>query len=133
MGGLPTLENTSLDIQGYSVPYTTYARDNEDTYWLLGVYKYPSVFDMSDVSARLGDALDSTVQNTQGATLTNSEYIQLDDRAAISAKYTVTQSDQSFGIYYLSTLLDNTMYTLLSAGGNKSDFNTFIESFHVAY
>lgn len=133
IGGLPTVENTSIDVQGYSVPYTTYERDNDNTYWILGVYKYPSDFDMSDVNARLEGSLNGAIQNTQGATLVKSEYVQLDGRTAIKAEYTVTQSSQLINVYYLSTLLGNTMYALLGSGGSESDFNTFVNSFHIIH
>lgn len=128
--GLPVSENASIDVEGYAIPYATYERDNGDSYLLIGVYKYPSNFDMSDVNARLEGALNGSIQNTQGASLDTSEYIQLDGRKAIKAKYIVSQSGQTIVVRYLATMLGNTLY-LLMGSCDEPDFDIFINSFHV--
>lgn len=129
--GFPTVENTTIDVQGYTVPYATYERDNDGTYWIVAVTKYPADFDMSDITARLEGSLNGAVQNTQGAYLISSEFVELDGHTAIQGKYAIELSGETFENYYLATLRGNTMYVLLS-NSSEADYTTFRNSFRSA-
>lgn len=126
--GFPVVENSSLDVQGYSIPYNTYEKDNGDDFWIVAVSKYPPSFDMSDTKARLEGALNGAIQNTPGAVYVSSSYIKLDGHTALKGKYKVVISGETYDMYYLATLRGNTLYGLLGSS-SESDFDIFINSF----
>jgi hypothetical protein len=127
--GNPTASNNSLDVQGVSVPYTNYERDNDSSYWVTEVFDYPSQFDMSDVNARLEGALNGSVENTQGATLANSSFTTMAGYTAINGKLVVQNGNGTINEYVKGFLKGNQMFYFIGSGATESDFNYFTNSF----
>jgi len=127
--GNPTPSNSSISVQGVSVPYDSYERDNNSSYWAVEVFKYTSQFDMSDVNARLEGALNGSVENTKGATLTSSSYTRMAGHTAITGLLSVSQSNQTINEYITDFLNGNTMYSFIGSGATQSNFNQFTGSF----
>jgi hypothetical protein len=129
--GNPTATDSSVQVQGVSVPTTSYERDNNNgnTIFYVTVDSYPSQFDMSDTKARLEGALNGEVENTKGATLVSSSYGTLAGSTSITGHATVSESGQTFDMYNTSLLKGNTLYNILTVGASESDFNNFANSF----
>lgn len=132
--GNPTATDSSVQVQGVSVPTTSYERDNNNgnTIFYVTVDNYPSQFDMSDTKARLEGALNGEVENTKGATLVSSSYGTLAGYTSITGHATVSESGQTFDMYNTSLLKGNTLYNILTVGASESDFNNFANSFQFA-
>lgn len=129
--GNPTATDNSIQVQGVSVPTTTYERDNNNgnTDFLVSVDNYPSQFDMSDTNARLEGALNGEVENTKGATLVTSSYGTLAGQTSITGHISVDTSGQTFDMYDTSLLKGNTLYNIVTIGATEQDFNSFANSF----
>lgn len=128
--GNAATSNSSLDVQGVSVPTTTYERDNGSSYYLIQVIEYPSQFDMSDTNARLEGALNGSVENTKNATLASSSFTQFAGYTAIQGVISVPNGSDTITEHETAFLKGNTMYVLLSSGGSDDDNSTFTNSFH---
>lgn len=129
--GNPTATDSSVQVQGVSVPTTSYERDNNNgnTIFYVTVDNYPSQFDMSDTKARLEGALNGEVGNVKGATLVSSSYGTVAGYTSITGHATVSDSGQTFDMYNTSLLKGNTLYNILTVGASESDFNNFANSF----
>jgi|GEM_PF-4584424 hypothetical protein len=127
--GLPTASDSSISVQGIDVPTTTYEKDLGDSYYTVQVVSYPSQFIMSDINARLEGALNGSVQNTEGATLTSSSYLTFNGYTALRGTISVPENDPPYTEYELLFLKGNDLYIFLSVGASEDDFNKFVNSF----
>jgi hypothetical protein len=129
--GNPTATDSNIEVQGISVPTTSYERDNDNgnTIFYVTVDNYPSQFDMSDTKARLEGALNGEIENTKGATLVSSTYATTAGYTSITGHASVSESGQTFDMYNTSLLKGNTLFNILTVGATESDFNNFANSF----
>lgn len=127
--GSPTVSTSSMTIQGISMPTTIFERNNGGNYFATKVVSYPSNFDMSDTDARLQAALNSSVQNMQGAKLTSTSFIQLAGYRALAGVITVTQGNLSLQQHETALLKGHTMFLFISSAASASDYATFTSSF----
>lgn len=129
--GNPTATDSNVEVQGVSVPTTSYERDNNNgnTIFYVTVDSYPSQFDMSDKNARLEGALNGEVENVKGATLVSSSYGTLAGYTSITGHASVSDSGQTFDMYSTSLLKGNTLYNIMTVGASEQDFNSFTNSF----
>jgi hypothetical protein len=129
--GNPTATDSSVQVQGVSVPTTTYERDNnnDNRDFLVSVDNYPSQFDMSDTNARLEGVLNGEIENVKGATLVSSSYGTLAGYTSITGHATVSDSGQTFDMYSTSLLKGNLLYNIITVGASEQDFSSFANSF----
>ena len=129
--GNPTATDSNIQVQGVTVPTTSYERDNNNgnTIFQVSVDDYPSQFDMSDTKARLEGALNGEVSNVKGATLVSSSYGTLAGYTTIIGHETFSSSGQNYDIYSTCLLKGNTLYNVLTLGATETDFNSFASSF----
>ena len=129
--GNPTATDSTVQVQGVSVPTTTYERDNNNgnTDFIVSVDKYPASFDESDVNARLEGALNGEIQNVKGATLVSSNFGTLAGYTSITGHARVSESGQTYDLFSTDLLKGNTLYQIITVGASETDFNSFTTSF----
>ena len=127
--GNPTSENSSLDVQGVAVPYSSYSRYNGDIGYVVMACEYPSEFDMSDVDASLEGSLNGSVQNIKGGSLISSHYEQFKGYRAIRGIISVSVDSKIYNMYELVFIKGNTKHIFMTFDVPQSDFEKFINSF----
>lgn len=126
----PTNTNSSIDVQGVSVPTSTYTSEmnNGNTAYLVAVDSYPEQFDVSDSKAVLEAGLNGQL-TSEKAKLISSSYGTLEGYTSLNSHSTVDISGQPFDSFATLFLKGNTLYQIVTIGANESDFNAFVGSF----
>lgn len=131
--GFPSTKSQNLDVEGVPVPLTQYVKDldNGSKAYIAQVAKYPK--DQLDITANIRGALDGSINGSaQGddSTITDSENSsEFLGYPAATATVQNTQSSEPITIYTLSFVKGNDLYTLMTAGVSKPDFDRFTKSF----
>lgn len=133
--GDPTVSNSYLLFKqagrDISVPFTTYKRDDGNALYQVIIYEYPSVFDMSDIDARLKAAINSSVQNFKSASLVSSKFGQFAGHRSINGVISVNSDGTTLDVYDTAFLKGNTLYLLLTVDANQTAFNSFASTFQL--
>lgn len=127
--GFPEIERETLQFEGYSIPYTSYAKDTDggEVAYLAAVYDY-SGLELNENGALEG-AVNGAVQNTQGASLISSNFTTYKGLNAIDAYYTLPLDSKTYNAYIKGFIKSGKMYSLFSFGATKTEFDKFVESF----
>lgn len=126
--GFPETARDSIDANGYSIPYTTYTKymDNGEIAYMVGVFDYSGI-ELNETGALEG-AVNGAVQNTQDAVLISSEFSTYNGLNAIDAHYTAPIDGKTYDFYVKDIIKSGKMYSIISIGASKSDFDKYVGS-----
>lgn len=133
--GVPTVKKLPPQKEsGVEVSGTIYSLDNQTkgTDYAVYVTNYPHAdFTAYSQDSKIGtlEAEVSTIAQNDQLSLSDGQTTTLDGETAVEA--TLSPSDHSEpNTYAIATLSQNRLYMLLGAGISKSQFNSYIKTFH---
>lgn len=130
--GFPETEHTSVDVEGRTIPLTQYSKffDNDSKGYMVQAGDYPADLVQSGNERSIIDGAINGIGRSAGFTLySSSNNGTIQGYPSGSASYTATQSGQSYDVYTIHIVRSNKLYTLMSIGVSKGDFDTFVSSF----
>ena len=127
--GFPETERDTVEVSGYSIPYTSYLKESNggEVAYLVAVYDY-SGLDLNE-SGALEGAVNGAVQNTQGASLISSELTTYRGLNAIDAHYIAPIEGKSYDGYMKAFIKSGKMIAVFTIGASKSEFDNYMGSF----
>lgn len=125
MPGYPDINKSSIDRENESIPVTTYKRtiENGSKNYTVAVYDY-SDMDV-DTDKELEKVLDSTLANTKGSKLTETEKGTYNGLPAVEATYSVSEEDKTYEAHIRFIMKGSKMYALLLIGTDQIKFDEF--------
>lgn len=130
--GFPETEHTSTEANGRTIPLTQYSKffDNDNKGYLVQAGDYPADLIQSGNERGIIDgAINGTGRSSGFTLLSSSNNETLQGYPSGSASYTFTQRGLSYDVYTRNILDGNKLYTLMSIGVSKDDFDVFANSF----
>ena len=130
--GFPKTEHTSVNVEGSTVPLAQYSKffDNDSKGYIVQTGDYPANLVQSGDERGMIDGAINGMGRSAGFTLLNSSNnSNLQGYPSGSASYTVTQDGQLYNAYAIHILRGNKLYTLMSIGASKGDFDAFASTF----
>lgn len=128
MPGVPTISKTTNQSGDKTIPITTYERlvDNKTKNYTFAIYDYTGV--QLDEPKALESALNSAMQNTPGAQVTNSRAGKYDKYNGIEATYNVADKDKIYESHIRFLIKDSKMYSVILIGGDQARFDQYANS-----
>jgi len=129
MPGYPKIDKSSNKQGDKTISITKYQRaiDNGQKNYTLAVYDY-SLAPFDDEKKALESALNSGLQNTPGATVTDSKTGTYNDLNAIEATYSLTQKSKTYESHIRYVIKGTRMYSIILIGDNQQKFDEFANS-----
>lgn len=130
--GFPETEHTSVDVEGRTIPLTQYSKffDNDSKGYMVQTGDYPAdLVQSGNERGMIDGAINGTGRSAGFTLLSSSNDGTIQGYPSGSASYTATQSGQTYDVYTIHILRDNKLYTLMSIGVDKSDFDVFANTF----
>lgn len=130
--GFPETEHTSADVEGRTIPLTQYSKffDNDSKGYMAQTGDYPAdLVQSGNERGMIDGAINGTGRSSGFTLLSSSNDGTTQGYPSGSASYTATQSGQSYDVYTIHIVRGNKLYTLMSIGVSKDDFDAFASSF----
>ena len=130
--GFPETEHTSVDVEGRTIPLTQYSKffDNDSKGYMVQTGEYTSdIVQSGNERGIIDGAINGTAKSDGYTLLSSSNNSSVQGYPSGNASYTATQSGQTYDVYTINILRDTKLYTLISIGVSKTDFDAFFSSF----
>lgn len=132
--GTPETENLTENIDGVSVPMTQYGyeTDDQNAAYLVQVAVYPQ--DEFDVENNARAALDGAMEGMGGAdgsTMIDSSEGTFLGYPSSEGTFEIKDGIRSitYETYALNFIKGNSLYTIMTVGADRSEFDSFVDSF----
>lgn len=128
MPGFPDIQETTYQDGDKEITMTSYERriDNNSKLYTFEVHDYRGL--NLDEKKALEVKLNSTMQNTPGAKLIDSQTGIYNGLNAIQADYTVTENNKTYDSHLRFVIKDSKIYAIILVGDNKDKFKEFADS-----
>ena len=130
--GFPETEHSSVDVEGRTIPLTQYSKffDNDSKGYMVQTGEYTSdIVQSGNERGIIDGAINGTAKSDGYTLLSSSNNSSVQGYPSGNASYTATQSGQTYDVYTINILRDTKLYTLISIGVSKTDFDAFVSSF----
>jgi len=130
--GFPVAERQDLDVYGIIVPHTTYTKESKDKVFIVAVSSYPKnkIDIMTDPRSALDGSINGSAQNSDSVIVTSDNNIEFLGNPAASATLKNTTEGKRIIMYCLYFLKDNNLYTIMTVGAERDQFDYMVDSFH---
>jgi len=134
--GLPNTKNSTLNVQGVGIPYTSYytTSNNNNIQYILTDYNFPSKqFDLTNLSLAnsktfLQDEVNEYAQS-QKSQITSSSFTSFQGYRALEAQLGNTSVISVNEAHYLSFLDKQNFFIIQTWGTSKGNYQAFVNSF----
>lgn len=132
MPGFPQIDKTTVSDGGKDIPITSYQRIIEDgaKNYSLKVYDYTG-FNLDPAKA-IEVAMNSSLQNTPGATILETKKGTYNDLQAIEAKYSLEENGKTYESHIRFVMKDSHMYSIILIGGDQAKFDEYANSLRLS-
>jgi hypothetical protein len=126
--GFPEIQERTYQDGEKEIKMTSYERrvENNSKLYTFEVHDYSGL--NLDEKKALEVKLNSTIQNTPGARLGNSQMGVYNGLNAIQANYTVTENDKTYDSHLRFVMKDSKIYAIILVGDNEDKFEEFANS-----
>jgi hypothetical protein len=135
----PTPTNSSTNLAGVNVPYTTYQvqSNNSNTLYAVAVYNLPTnnpnfpISTTTEQKSFLQQWVNGTPNTSNGVTtsLLSSSFINFKGYSTTSSHYLDTGDGETLNTYQYAFLRGTALYVIITVGVPQSTFSTFANSF----
>jgi hypothetical protein len=132
--GFPTKESETFDLNGYSVPYTNYARDlsGGDHVYAAMVWDYDKV-PLGPGGPDLEGSINGMAQNVDGSQIESIKPSSLGGLEGQEGHITASQDGKTYDMYTRVTSREKKMFGVMTIGVAHSQFEAFATSFRFDY
>ena len=130
--GEPEVNNSTLDVDGTSVPYTQYMREEGrgSSAYLVQIADYPSSFDFTGVEREaLDGAIDGMAKTSDATIISRTNTGTFLGSPSSDAVFTITAAGEEYTAYARNFLKGNRLYTIMTLGVAEADYQKFLISF----
>jgi len=136
--GKPTAHDSSGQVSGNTIPFTTYDSEtnNGNQEYDIYAYNWPtkyynfSALSQANMDSVVSGSLNGIVQGLKGSKVTASNYSKYDGHISDNASFKVSVSGGNVNGYVRVFFINNYEYGILALGSSQGQFNIFANSFH---
>lgn len=128
MPGIPTISESTAKSGDKEIPITTYQKyvDNRTKNYTFAIYDYTGI--QIDESKALEASLNSAMQNTPGAAVTQTKVGKYGELNAIEATYNLAEGERIYESHIRYVMKEGKMYAMILIGSDQAKFDEFANS-----